>query len=408
MHAHTSPVVLDYTLEDLYSLDGGKAADVVLAFAFPIPRVQAASSLPLSRKLTYQSPLAECPSKQDLAKRLLQSVPQRYGFVAGRMPLKGQDRLPSKMPAHHIDAMETYRQLIPEQKPKVSFARSPADVVLQPNVRLAVLSPVDCLTHLPHVTDTEEHYNLLSKRGLVYSGLLTPVSLVIDCHLLPSQVQDSSLVEAEIQRMLRTFILRTESNRQEAITVLRDKLRGMIQDMSLANQHLFPFFIGCCKQLFDDSSLWTGGCISYPEQPQIQEEYAEIMHGLARFLHSKGYYGPAGADIMIGPNGRLLVIDMNIRVTGTLHLGCLRSHFLQRGLSEATLLYPLYVGCSRDDFRQYFRSELKEGSMIISSWITNPHPKPHAVAITIAGVDRLALGNLIAKINAFKASVTRG
>ncbi|KAB8211031.1 hypothetical protein BDV34DRAFT_125007 [Aspergillus parasiticus] len=231
-----------------------------------------------------------------------------------------------------------------------------------------------------------------------------------------------------------TFILRTESDRQEAITVLRDELRGMIQELSLANRHLFPcnlaiqdflegdsmalsffvtckgrgVFIGCCKQLFDDSSLWTGGCISYPEQPQLQEEYAEIMDDLARFLHSKGYYGPAGAGIIISPNGRLLVIDMKIRVTGTLHVGCLRSHFLQRGLSEATLLYPLYVGCSRDDVRQYFRSKLKEGSMIISSWTTNPHPKPHAVAITIAGVDRLALANLIAKINAFKASVTCG
>ncbi|KAE8318262.1 hypothetical protein BDV41DRAFT_560996 [Aspergillus transmontanensis] len=418
MHAHTSPVILDYTLEDLYSLGGGKASDVVLAFAFPIPRVQAASSLPLSRKLT-----------------LLQRVPQRYGFVAGKMPLvlfeldlddhenKGQGRLPLKMRAHHIDAMETYWQLSPDHQPKVSFARSPADVVLQPNVRLAVLSPVD---------------------WLVYSGLPTPASLVIDCHLLPPQVQDSSLVEAEIQRMLRTvhekdlpfivqvpqsissqgtFTLRTESDRQEAITVLRDELRAMIQELSFANQHLFPrldglsffvtckargVFIGCCKQLFDDSSLWTGGCISYPEQPQLQEEYAEIMDDLARFLHSKGYYGPAGAGIVISPNGRLLVIDMKIRVTGTLHLGCLRSHFLQRGLSEATLLYPLYVGCSRDDFRQYFRSKLKEGSMIISSWITNPDPKPHAVAITIAGVDRLGLGNLITIINAFKASVTCG
>uniref|UniRef100_UPI001F1C8B36 hypothetical protein n=1 Tax=Paenibacillus sp. EPM92 TaxID=1561195 RepID=UPI001F1C8B36 len=85
----------------------------------------------------------------------------------------------------------------------------------------------------------------------------------------------------------------------------------------------------------------TGGCISYPEQPQLQEEYAEIMDDLARFLHSKGYYGPAGADIMISPNGRLLVIDMKIRVTRTLQLGCLRSHFLQRGLSEATPLSAL-------------------------------------------------------------------
>ncbi|KNG88140.1 hypothetical protein ANOM_003344 [Aspergillus nomiae NRRL 13137] len=466
MHAHTRPVVLDYTLEDLYSLDGGKASDVVLAFAFPIPRVQAASSLPLSKGFTYQSPLAEYPCKQDLAKKLLQGIPQRYGFISGKMPLvlfeldldehekNGQDP-PAKLRAHHIDTMEVYKQLSPDQQPKVSFARSPEDVVLPPNVRLAVLSPVDCLAHLPHVVDPQAHYNLLSKRGLAYSGLPTPPSVVIDSHLLPSQVHDSCLVDAEVQRMLRTvhekdlpfivkvpqsisgqgtFILRTESDRQDAIAVLQEELREMIQEVHPTNQHLSPcsliiqdflegetmalslfvtckgrgIFIGYTKQLFNDNDLWVGGCISYPEQPQREQEYAEFTDELARFLYSKGYYGPAGVDFMIGPDGRFLVLDMNIRVTGTYHLGCLRGHFMQRGFSEATMLYPVYIGCSRDEFRDFFRNEFKDGSMILSSWTTNPHPKPHSVSITIAGVDRVALNSLIEKVNAFSASVTRG
>lgn len=46
--------------------------------------------------------------------------------------------------------------------------------------------------------------------------------------------------------------------------------------------------------------------------------------------------------------------------------------------------------------------------MVITAWTISPHPKPLAVATTIARVDRLALGNLMAKINAFPPSVTRG
>ncbi|OGM48726.1 hypothetical protein ABOM_002032 [Aspergillus bombycis] len=293
----------------------------------------------------------------------------------------GQDP-PAKLRAHHVDPMEVYKQLYPDQQPKVSFARSPADVVLPPNARLAVLSPVDCLAHLPHAVHPEAHYNLLSKRGLAYSGLPTPVSVVIDSHLLPSQVHDSCLVETEIQRMLRTvhekdlpfivkvpqsisaqgtFILRTEPDRQDAIAVLRKELREMIQEVHPTNQHVSPcsliiqdflegetmallfvtckgreIFIGYTKQLFNDSGLW--------------------------FLFSKGYYGTAGVDFMIGPDGRFLILDMNIRVTGTYHLGCLRGHFMQRGLSEATMLYPLYLGCSRDEFRDFSETNSKMGA----------------------------------------------
>ncbi|KAF7595486.1 hypothetical protein BBP40_005822 [Aspergillus hancockii] len=87
MDLPTQYITFDYTLQELYSLDGGKYSDIILAFTSPIPRVQAATSLPLSKKFTYQSPLAESSSEQDLAMRLLHTIPQRYGLIAGKTPL---------------------------------------------------------------------------------------------------------------------------------------------------------------------------------------------------------------------------------------------------------------------------------------------------------------------------------
>ncbi|KAF7595487.1 hypothetical protein BBP40_005823 [Aspergillus hancockii] len=242
--------------------------------------------------------------------------------------------------------------------------------------------------------EPEVHYDLLSKRGLVYSGLPTPKSFVIGTQLLPGQLNDTPLVDTGIQRMLRpvqekdlsfvvkvpqsisgqvTFVLRTESDRQAAVDVLQDELREMLWELNLQNHHL---------------------------------DFAEITNKLARFLHGKGYYGPAGADIMIDRNGRALIINMNVRVTGSHHLGCLRGHFMQRGLMEATVLYPLYIQSSKAHFREHFRKEFENGSMIISSWTTKSPKTPSVATIAVAGADKGKLRKLIAKVNAFGSNVS--
>lgn len=453
-------VTLDYTLHDLYSLDDGRPSDIVLAYAYSVPRVQAASSLPLSKKYTFQNPRASNISDQDLATKLLQSVPQRYGFVAGKMSLILFDldldtsEVASKRDgaantrSYHLDIMDVYSQLGLDQQPKVVFEQNAAKLALPPHFRLAVLNPMDCLEHLPHVVCPDVHYNLLSKRGLMFSGLPTPRSYAIDTLLHPCETHNMSQIDAEIERMILplrerslpfvvkvtqaaasegTFLIFSESDRLAAIQILHIELRDMLKALNTSNEHLFPcslivqeflpgdcmtasifvtrkgrgVFISCCKQLFNKTGMWKGGCISYLEQEQLESSYSVMFAKVAKFLYEQGYHGPAGVDFIHDSSGNPLILDLNVRVTGTFQLGCLRGNFTSRGLFEATLLSPLSITCSKKSFMMHFKDDFKSGRIVITSWITQMPSKANIAALTLAGKDKDDLDRLITDVKSF-------
>lgn len=454
-------VTLDHTLHDLYSLDGGRPSEIVLAYAYSIPRVQAASSLPLSKKYTFQNPRASNISDQDLATELLQSVPQRYGFISGKMSLilfdldldtseaaLRRDEARSTRP-YHLDIMEVYNQLSADQQPKVEFVQNAANLALPPHFRLAVLNPMDCLGHLPHVVCPDVHYSLLSKRGLMFSGLPTPRSYAIDTLLNPCETHNRSQVDAEIERMILplrerslpfvvkvtqasasegTFLITSELDRLAAIKILHIELRYILKALNTSNEHLFPcslivqeyipgdcmtasifvtregrgVFISCCKQLFNKSGMWGGGCISYLEQEQLESTYSVLLAKVAKFLYTQGYHGPVGVDFIDDSNGSPLIVDLNVRVTGTFQLGCLRGNFTRRGLFEATLLSPLSITCSRNSFMMHFEDNFKSGRIIITSWITQMPSKANIAALVLAGKDKDDLERLIKGVKSFK------
>ncbi|KAJ5326049.1 uncharacterized protein MYU51_010811 [Penicillium brevicompactum] len=336
------PVLLDYTLRDLYSLDGGQHSDIVLAYALPSSRIQVASSLPLTGKL-------------------------------------------------------------------------------------------------------------LSKPALALSGLPTPKTIIIETQIKPVQVHDPCAVNAEVRRMLLplykkgipfvvklpqanssegTLVLKSEHDRQRAGEVLKDEIRRMIHDLHPKNHHLNPcslvfqdfvegdcmamslfvtqsgrwVFIGCCNQRFFDSGLWAGGCISYLEQPQLKANFTEIGNEVAEYLHDQEYFGPVGVDIIVDSNGNSFIIDMNIRVSGTYHLGCLRSHFVERGLFEVLLVSSIDLEGRKHEFQQFFENEVVEGSMLFTSWTTNMPERPNNAAICVAAADKFELEDLVTRVEVFRVN----
>lgn len=44
-------------------------------------------------------------------------------------------------------------------------------------------------------------------------------------------------------------------------------------------------------QRIDRTGMWAGSCISYSEQSQLENHYADITCKVTEFLHIKGYYG---------------------------------------------------------------------------------------------------------------------
>lgn len=451
------PITLDYTLRDLYSGDDEDDLNIVLVY-YPLQLEYNHQSS--STKFTYGYRLQDGNEKRASSTAMAASmVPQRYAFSAGQMPLFILDfdekkqkeeniktcQVMDQLPAHHVDIHRTFAQLIPDQQPALNFAKSPESISSDAGTQIAVLLPTDCLSHLPHLVDQETHYMLLSKRGLALSGLPTPPTQIIDTCFIDSE--DPMLLKQSIAQMVDSidkhqlpfmvklpqsisgmgnFAISTETERDQVKALFTAQLGAMLQQLNRFNHHLYPCsmvlqdfitgpvvalslfvtkrgqarFIACCEQLFDEQGHWIGGSISYQQQAGLRETFAAITEKVATFLHSKGYHGPAGVDIVTDHrSGEQLIIDLNVRVTGTFHLGPLTGHFTRHGLFEAAMTMGDFP-CSRDAFEERFAHEIRNGSLVVSGWVHSELSRLSHAAITVGAKNSHELKEFLERIRA--------
>jgi len=440
----TSKVVLDRTLEDLYSLDDHDVSKIALVYAVPTAEVQIKASMPLSTKFSYQAPLSGSEESAILARLHLQIVPQLYGFIAGSMPLymfdmdpeHGQEGSEDIANARN-DTIRVFEALNEDKRPKVAFVSAPENVKLENGESAAIISPMDCLTHLPLLIDPERHYTLQSKRTLALSNVSTPPATVLDSRTQQGLITgNEEQLNAEVDRMIQvirtreppfvvkmqqslasqgTFVVATASDKSSTLTLISTELRRVLGQQNPSNHHLhssslvvqdmvpgsavalFLFvtasgetiFLGCCEQLLDANRQWIGGCIAYAQHDELARTYADIAKQVGDFAFQNGYFGPLGVDVMTAPDGRHLAIDPNPRVTGSAPLCLLRTHFFEdRRLRYAALFFPVFLGCGRDEFEERFSGEVKSGCLVIVGWSRDEMRGFSAAAFVLAAESR--------------------
>ena len=57
-------------------------------------------------------------------------------------------------------------------------------------------------------------------------------------------------------------------------------------------------FIGCSTQTWSDERYWTGSRIIYSGQAALAHRMGPTLRSVSDFLYEKGYYGPAGIDVI--------------------------------------------------------------------------------------------------------------
>lgn len=426
------PVELSTTLADLYSLDGGNSDDLALVYAFPT-QVSPSSSLPTSVKYAYQGPRTMKLGPNTMARFALGALSQYYGFAAGPMDLHLFDMDRTAMekamasmtwgaaapaePEHRRDAHRTYAVLSEAQRPRLHFVERADDVAARPQKKITI-TPMDFLDGHGPLVDQEAHWRLLSKRTLALAGedLPSPPTQIVDTVLRPDQTGDAAAVAAEIERMLEAvvtralpfvvklplslanqgvFVITDEEKRQACITNLREQLPAIFAALSEDNAALTPaslllqdvipgecpavsffvtktgrsVFICSTDQLKDERDYWAGSFIDYREQEALNEKYKDIIDTAAAYVFKHGFYGPMGVDIMVTPEGKQLVVDLNVRQTGSLVLGFMKKHFWENGkLPLASLICPIPVMGEREKFETAFASEIEEGRLVICAW----------------------------------------
>ncbi|GKZ22850.1 hypothetical protein AbraIFM66951_004974 [Aspergillus brasiliensis] len=447
------PVTLDCTLHDLYSLDNDTPQNIVLAYDHPC-KFPPDELHPSSRaRFLYAANFPDINAAEEMPILHKRSIAQRYSFVAGRTPVlmidlsgNGGEDLSCVLTTSRDELRRIYDQLSPEQRPDVQFIRSVHDIQVAPDSRAIFTMPQDHMCGmLDQAVAPETLYEVLSKRWLAVCGLPTPKSKVIDP--LPVNSWQGGR-DAEVGRMLQavqqqslpfvvkasiatsgcgTFVIRRESDRDTAVNELRCLLDDGLKKVNEENERLYPasfviqelvpgeaygvtFFVtkkgravylATTRQRFSQEGVWNGGCVSYLLQPMFQAQYKSTIEALAKALHNKGYYGPAGADIMTDANGDFVVVDINPRVTGSYHLGLLRSHYMQRGLYEAAVLSRLEIPCTRNAFEELFAVEIAQGRLIINAWVIDSKKETSHAVVTVGAEDSVKLGRMIRVIETF-------
>ena len=421
-----SQVELDWTLHDLYSLDGGDPDKTSIVMSGPIPFGSVSSSLPANTKYVYQSPTAPDLGRDVYARIGLGNGTQNHYFSAGPMNVylfdiehpkhDVENNCVESPPSHQTDAFRVYDGLVPEQRPKVHFIPRHDALKMKPGVSISPYPPMDFLDGHTCILDQEKHYRLMSKRDLALSDLPSPKTKVFDGHLTAEEARDDDKVEQEVERFVQAvrsealpFVIKfpqsvtgqgvwfigDEEKRESWMELLRKEVGSMIRSLNLENEHLNvvsllfqqlvvdgrtnnmslfitpkgrAVFVSCCEQIIDSAGIWKGSTIDYERQQELEEEFTPLMKRVAAHVYKQGFTGGMGFDVMTDQRGDQLVVDMNVRLTGDFFMGPLRSHYKSRGMRYSYFISPLVFAGNRDSFEKIFGAELQAGQMIIIGW----------------------------------------
>lgn len=145
-------------------------------------------------------------------------------------------------------------------------------------------------------------------------------------------------------------------------------------------------------------NLWLGGSITYSHQQGYQARFTDVMTKVCCFLHRYGYYGAVGIDILEDGEGKLWVVDLNVRPPGSLVLGLLRGFLEERGLDFAVFVASRRFSVSKDELCVKFAREFAEGRLILNAWVDDDEEAGGWATLVIAGEDEVTAKALCGKL----------
>ncbi|KAL8773495.1 MAG: hypothetical protein Q9209_001599 [Squamulea sp. 1 TL-2023] len=449
-------IALDTTLADLYRADGVSEIDMpTLLPCYWCSDVDYQEGIPKTSKYLYQG--TPVPQNTDEVRALviqcLSLECQRFLFAAGDMKAVLFDWSGDRN--NRLEVAESLGVLCETQQPKTCFASDLEDLEHKTSSsKVAVVVPHEGLFAGQQVVHPDVLYTLLSKRCLALSGLLTPRSIVLDLDDLDGSVdQKLALASSWIRcfmlprvfktqqgmSSIGTFTVRNEQERSDLIECLSSSiLRRTLASVTPANKYLYPstlvsqemisqaedcfavsffvkrngecVFLGACRQDMSESNDWLGASINYLKQKRLRRNLWGTITKVSSFLTLKGYYGPAGADIILegGVNGRNIlqptVVDLNVRMMGSLNLCLLKGHFSrQRNLHEACITQRLKFSFTRDQFQNLLSKEISLGKVIIVAWYYDRHMQHSWGTMILGGADAGCLEDLYNRVKALSS-----
>lgn len=389
---------------------------------------------------------------------------QKFSFCVGKMLVIIFDAsCKAKVPSYRNSVVENLEILADGQYPWPLFATSPSwigSLIKADTVKLATRLPLDGMEHLPHTLHPDIHYELLSKRGLAVAKehFATPESLLldlkIDWHLW--EEGNSAAVEERIKLWMEevltaaqdrpvpfvlklqqttfgkgTYIVKTEEARNALLSELQGLLDYNASRTTKFNQHLHPativitdfvdcpeggypsyaltfwvrrdgtyIFINCCEQTLSAHYTWDGSAITFSKQEHFSKYFAKTISDVTSYLHTKGYYGCVGIDVLEDKQGKQWVVDMNVRPPGSLILGLLKNFLaVERGFDDASLLSAIRTKKTKEEFMAKLEKEFMEGRLIMIAWYEDTPNEVSWTSLIVAGETKEEVRKLVERLD---------
>jgi carbamoylphosphate synthase large subunit len=216
--------------------------------------------------------------------------------------------------------------------------------------------------------DTDDAYEINSKKYLITSGIKTPVSEMIS--LADSGILSSRKIPFVVKLCLAacgfgTYLITTEDRRKEMLAaMIKYRDRGgeevlvcdyidLKEDLSVhfvigapddENNQENPLILGITVQNLTLDGHWTGGSIDYSAQAALAKYTLDTVKDTTRKMPAS-YVGWCGIDIVVDEAGKQWVVDLNARFTGSMLICLMSTHFWkERGLPLAEFAAFKYGG----------------------------------------------------------------
>lgn len=172
-------------------------------------------------------------------------------------------------------------------------------------------------------------------------------------------------------------------------------------------------YLGTSEQMIDENSSWIGSTITYSQQNQLEDRFSPIVNQVATWLHSHGYVGPVGTDVLqTQSSGDTLeqslsfsIVDVNVRTSGSMCLPLLRKQFTSRGFDCASS-FGITTKATRDGFIQEWSTQFQDGQMCLLAWYEDKFAGESFADIAISAKDNEGLRTLMKQIKATTEEVT--
>lgn len=277
-----SPIELDYTLQELYNLDGGDAHSLTLPFS-ESPGTHgswstlSSDSFPM-RTYAWQ-PFADTGSTLEMVRNARNCMSQSIAFVAGAMDLR------------LFEVQQT------ESKIRCSGLPIPETVIIN------------------SILDAEAAYSLRVEDAtrMLCAVKLRPLPFVVK---VPYSAGDEAV-----------FIIRNKCARKACIEKLEQNLPNylptsiLVQDFIPGKSFgisLFitnngrPIFIACTEAPQTEHSTahvdWPGDFVEFSSQEDLRKRYKAIIEQVGKCVSSQGYTGPLHFDVITTDEGRDFVV----------------------------------------------------------------------------------------------------